>query len=164
MDHETKDRGPRTKDQGPLTTGPRDDRTSNAERGTPSGPSAQNRQPLWPSATRSPRQWEALAQPSVFRVWSGIQGAAEPEPRAVHHMRVNLRRGDVHMAEQILHGSDIGAAFEEVRGEAVAEGVWGDAFVEARLAGRGPDHRLEGPVQEMMAAVNPRVGIERQLA
>ena len=34
------------------------------------------------------------------------------------------------MAEQVLHRPDIVAAFEEVGGEAVAEGVAADAFAE----------------------------------
>ena len=37
------------------------------------------------------------------------------------HMRVNHRRRDVGMAEQILHGSDIVTAAEQGRRERVAE-------------------------------------------
>ena len=40
------------------------------------------------------------------------------------------------MAEQLLDGADVGARFEQVGGEAVAEGVAGDALGEALE--RGP--------------------------
>ncbi len=46
------------------------------------------------------------------------------------HMRIDLRRGDVHMAEHFLYGSEVGAAFEEVGGEGVAEGMGTDFFID----------------------------------
>ena len=38
-------------------------------------------------------------------------------------MRVNLRGGDAFVAEHLLHGAEVGTAFDEVRGERMAEGV-----------------------------------------
>ena len=38
-------------------------------------------------------------------------------------MGVTLRGGDVGMTEQLLHGAEVGAVVEQVRGEAVAERV-----------------------------------------
>jgi hypothetical protein len=35
-------------------------------------------------------------------------------------MRIDLRRTDVRVSELLLHGADVGAALEQVRGERVA--------------------------------------------
>ena len=48
-------------------------------------------------------------------------------------MRVNHRRRDVGMAEQILHGSNVATAAEQGRRERVAEGVAVGGLRDARL-------------------------------
>ncbi len=47
-------------------------------------------------------------------------------------MRVNLSGGDAFMAEHFLHGAEVGAAFDEVRGEGVTERVRTHRLVDAR--------------------------------
>src|SRR5262249_57385633 len=47
------------------------------------------------------------------------------------HMCVDLRRRQIAMAEQLLHAADVGAAVEQVRGEAVPQAVRARARVEA---------------------------------
>ena len=47
-------------------------------------------------------------------------------------MRVDLRGFHARMTHEFLHGADIGASFDEVRGKAVAEGVTGCGSVDAR--------------------------------
>src|SRR4029078_698315 len=46
-------------------------------------------------------------------------------------MRIDLRRRYVRMAEHFLNGAKVGAAFEEMCGEGVAEGVGGNGFRDA---------------------------------
>src|SRR6185312_7593878 len=40
------------------------------------------------------------------------------------HVRVDLRGGDIRMTQHFLHRAQIGTGFEQVRGEAVAQGMW----------------------------------------
>ena len=46
-------------------------------------------------------------------------------------MRVYLGGGDAFMAEHFLHGAEVGAALDEVRGEGVPERVWTHRLVDA---------------------------------
>jgi hypothetical protein len=69
------------------------------------------------SDVRSPRPWMRLLV-GRFQV-----------RRA--HVRVDLRRDQAFVAEEFLDAADVGAAVEEVRGEAVAERVRAGALVEA---------------------------------
>ena len=50
-------------------------------------------------------------------------------------MRVDFRRAHAGVAEHLLHGKEIGAAFEKVSGETMPESVWTDGFVDAILLG-----------------------------
>lgn len=53
----------------------------------------------------------------------------------VRHVRIDLRGGDVFVAEHGLDASDVGAVFKEVGGETVAQGVRVDVFDDAGLGG-----------------------------
>src|ERR1051325_9080078 len=44
------------------------------------------------------------------------------------HMGVDLRGGEIRMAEHLLHRAEVGATFEEVGGKAVAQGVRRDSL------------------------------------
>ena len=46
-------------------------------------------------------------------------------------MRVNLGGGDAFVSEHLLHGAEVGAALDEVRGEGVPERVRTHRFVDA---------------------------------
>ncbi len=48
------------------------------------------------------------------------------------HGSVNLGRGQINVTQQLLHGTQVGASFEEVGRERVSEGVWkaGHALIE----------------------------------
>ena len=54
-----------------------------------------------------------------------VQRALESQPRPVHDVGIDLRRRHVHVPEQVLDAADIGAAFQQVRGETVARQVEG---------------------------------------
>jgi hypothetical protein len=47
-----------------------------------------------------------------------VHGAAQPGP---HDMGINLRCGNIGMAQHALHAPEVRAAFQQVRGEGVAQ-------------------------------------------
>src|SRR5204863_4293552 len=51
-------------------------------------------------------------------------------------MGVDLRGFDARVTHQLLHGADIATGLEQMRGEAMAEGVAGSRLVDARGAYR----------------------------
>lgn len=58
-----------------------------------------------------------------------VQGTLDGEWTAIEDMCVDHGRRHVPMAEKVLHGSDVVAVFEHVRGERVAQSVRRDVFV-----------------------------------
>ena len=52
-----------------------------------------------------------------------VQRAADAQARLGHDMRVDHRRADITMTEQLLHATNIRAGFQEMRGKAVPQGV-----------------------------------------
>ena len=62
-------------------------------------------------------------------------------------MRVDLRRGDVGMAEHQLHAAQVGAALEQVAGEGMAQHVRRDA----RRIDAGGQRRLLQELREALA-------------
>ena len=52
-------------------------------------------------------------------------------------MRVDLGRRDIDMAQKILHGPDVRAIFQKVRGERVAQRMRRHPFVKPGLKYRG---------------------------
>ncbi len=50
------------------------------------------------------------------------------------HVRVDLRRDEAFVAQELLHAADVGAAVEQVRGEAVAKCVGRSSLIEAGFA------------------------------
>ncbi len=70
---------------------------------------------------------------------------------AVEDMRVDHRRRHIGVSEQVLHGADVVAVFEQVGGEAVSEGVAGGAFAESR----GDDGLVDGVLQDRLVEMVP---------
>jgi len=68
------------------------------------------------------------------------------------------------VAEQVLHRPNIVAAFEEVGGETVAEGVAADAFADVRLEGGASDRLLKSTGAGMMPGGLPAAGVDRGAA
>ena len=54
----------------------------------------------------------------------------------VGNMRIDFRRAHAGMAEHLLDGQEVGAAFQKMGREAVAEGVWADVFSDAVALGK----------------------------
>src|SRR5918994_850739 len=59
-----------------------------------------------------------------------IVNRAEP---GLEHVRVNLRRRQIRMAEHDLDRAEIRAALEQVRGERVPEDVWAQVAADTRF-------------------------------
>jgi hypothetical protein len=57
------------------------------------------------------------------RVGRQVERAAHRASTGVQDVRVDRRRFDALVAEQFLHGADVGSRFEQVRGERMAQGV-----------------------------------------
>lgn len=66
-------------------------------------------------------------------------------------MQVNLSRPDVLMAEQVLNSSDVVAAFDQVCGEAMAQGVTASVFVDEGSLFGDLEGALDTGFTEMMA-------------
>lgn len=92
-----------------------------------------------------------------------VEGALDSDAGALKDVRVDLCRFDGFVAEEVLDRADVGAVFEQVSGEGVAEDVWGDPFMEVGALSGGADDILEGRVGEVVAAegAGDRVGGER---
>ena len=91
-------------------------------------------------------------------------------PPPVGHVRVQLGRREIGVAEHLLHGAEIGAAFEQVRRERVAQEVRMDAArLESRLLGElAQDEEDAGPRERPAARVeeelHPRLALEMRAA
>ena len=60
-----------------------------------------------------------------------VERAAHAQPAPVEDVGVDHRGGHFAVAEQLLHGADVVAGLEQVRREAVAQGVAGHPLDEA---------------------------------
>src|SRR5213080_3000770 len=79
--------------------------------------------------------------------------AARP---ALEHVRVDHGRGDVPVPQQLLDGADLGAGFEEVGREAVAQGVAARPLGQPRGEDGRADLLLDVVLINMVAAPHRR--------
>ena len=79
--------------------------------------------------------------PSFIPLFSDRGGCAR-RGAAVENVHVDLCGLDVLVAEQLLHGADVVACFEQVGGKAMTEGVRADGLADASLARRFVDGLL----------------------
>jgi hypothetical protein len=88
-----------------------------------------------------------------------IQWAPDRQAAAVEDVGVDHGGLDVLMAEEVLHGPNVIAVFQEMGGEGVAEGVASDALSDVRAAGGECDGLLDGAAAGVVAALDagPRV-------
>ena len=59
----------------------------------------------------------ALSPSFVVSCLQGFERAAHADTRVMGRMQIDFRRGDVGMAQQILHVADADAAGQQMRGE-----------------------------------------------
>ncbi len=65
------------------------------------------------------------------------------------------------MPEQFLHGPNIVAGFQQLRGERVPKGMAGDVFGDPGHASRGAYRFLQTTFIQVMAALDARAGVYR---
>ena len=66
------------------------------------------------------------------------------------------------MSEQFLHGADVGAVFEQVRGKRVAQDVRGDGFGYSGLAGGLAHGSLDVDLMQVMTAGASGARVDRK--
>jgi hypothetical protein len=76
-----------------------------------------------------------------------VQRAGHAAAALVQNVGVDHGRADVGVAEQLLHGADVVAAFQQVGGEGMAQGVRRRRLVDARLLRR----RLHRALHDLVA-------------
>lgn len=80
-----------------------------------------------------------------------IQGAADSPAAHPEHVRVDHGRGDIGMAEQLLHCADVTPALQQVRREAVPQRVRRGGLGDAGTPHGPLEGPLEGFIVEMVA-------------
>src|SRR5450631_3707395 len=65
----------------------------------------------------------AYAVAVTYPCKSPIQRTHHAPAALVQHMRVDHRRGNIGMAEQLLHGADVVTTLQQMRGKSRAQGV-----------------------------------------
>jgi hypothetical protein len=99
-----------------------------------------------------------------WEVGSGLLGGAEAEVEAVGgaldaegsaagDVDVDHGGGEVPVAEELLDGADVGAVFEEVGGEGVAQGVAGGAAAGEGALDGWLDGLLDGALEDLFVPV-----------
>ena len=84
----------------------------------------------------------AAARPPVARGCARKYASLTPLGRQV---RVDLRRGDVGVAEHLLQRAQVAAAGQQVRGEGVAQRVRAHPVLQADRRARGAGRSCRGP-------------------
>ena len=90
----------------------------------------------------------------VWRGGQGVERAGDGGGKLGDAVKVDLGGFDAVVAEEFLHLGDAGTTGEEVCGEAVPEGVGGDALMQSGFAGGEFEGFAEGVYMDVMAAVD----------
>ena len=85
--------------------------------------------------------------------WQPIRGALDARRSAIEDVGVNLGGGYVPVPEELLHGADVVAVFQQVGGEGVAEGVGAGSLGDAGMPDRVSDRPLKDGLMEVVTAV-----------
>jgi hypothetical protein len=81
-----------------------------------------------------------------------VSRTSDAKPALVQHMRIDHRRPHVGVAEQFLHGADVGACFQEVRGEGMAQRVAGRTLGDPGGPHGGGEATLNGTLMPMVTS------------
>jgi hypothetical protein len=88
------------------------------------------------------------------RAW-GLQvvgGAADGSAAAVEHVRVDHRRADIGVAEELLDSADVVARLEQLAREALAQSVWRDRLCDLRRSRSLPHRALAAALVQVVTA------------
>ena len=72
---------------------------------------------------RRKRVLNPLISPSASRLLKAIEGTTNPTRSPLQHVRINHRCGNIGMAQQLLHGTNVSTAFKQVRRETMTKRV-----------------------------------------
>ena len=85
--------------------------------------------------------------------WQPIRRALDARRSAIEDVGINLCGGYVPVPEELLHGADVVAGFQQVGGEGVAEGAGAGALGDAGMPDRVSDRPLKDGLVEVVPAV-----------
>ena len=92
----------------------------------------------------------------------GVEWAAHGHAAALEDVGVDHGGLDILVAEQVLDGADVVAVLEQVGGEGVAQGVAGDALVDAGQASGAMNGPLQAAGADVVAGTDTGSWIERK--
>ena len=96
--------------------------------------------------------------------WQPIRRALDARRSAIEDVGINLCGGYVPVPEELLHGADVVAGFQQVGGEGVAEGAGAGALGDAGMPDRVSDRPLkDGLVEEGAAGRESAPALRGQL-
>lgn len=78
-------------------------------------------------------------------------------------MRVDHCCLDMRVAKQFLHRADVAARLQQMRGEAVPQGMWSHPLANVRRYRAAPDGLLKGGVLHMMPPSDARTRVNGRL-
>jgi hypothetical protein len=78
------------------------------------------------------------------------------------HMGVNHGGAHIAVAQQLLHGANIGACLQQVRGKAVAQSVHRGVFGNARLHQRSFESATHSLIKQVVAPLHASAWVDRQ--
>lgn len=81
-----------------------------------------------------------------------IERTRHGQTTSVEHMRVDHRGGRIGVPKQFLHSANVLTTLQQVRREAVAQGMATGLLIESRSAGRRGHRLLNGALMQMMPA------------
>src|SRR5262245_36221587 len=93
------------------------------------------------------------------RSQDAVRRAQDAATAAVEHVRVDHRRRDIAMPEQLLDGADVVPSLEQMRREAVAQRVRADGLDDAGVPAGLADGTLNDGFVLMVAPGLPGAGI-----
>ncbi len=79
-----------------------------------------------------------------------IQRARYAEAVCIQYVRVDHRRADILVAEELLHGTNVRTAFEHMRGKGMAENVRRDWLGDLRPSRTAPNRLLDAGRRQMV--------------
>ena len=99
-----------------------------------------------------------LVSLATARMW--VRTEERVTPARIRNMRVKLGRPQVGVAQHLLHRAQVGAPFEQVGGEGMAQQMGVDARrIEARLGGQAAqDEKRAGPCERAALRVEEEFG------
>ena len=91
-----------------------------------------------------------------------VQGALHGSPTTIEDMGIDHGRRNILMSEEFLNGADIVACFQQMSGEAMAEGMTTDGLVGLGSQDCLMDRLLKATLVSVMASNLAGSGVARQ--